>query len=95
MFGLYVISFQVLTILIFGIFIRIDSASSGESALSQSFILLLGYTLISIRYRLYDWTTLTNLVFVSAITFQWNILFYIFWTSCVNNSFASTSSITS
>lgn len=94
MFGLYVISFQVLTIVLFGIFIRIDSTSTESSSLSQSFILLLGYTLISIRYRLYDWTTLTNLIFISAITFQWNTLFYIFWTSCANATFTSTSNIT-
>lgn len=95
MFGLYVISFQVLTIVLFGVFIRIDSTSTESSSLSQSFVLLLGYTLISIRYRLYDWTTLTNLIFISAITFQWNTLFYIFWTSCVNSSFSATANITS
>ena len=95
MFGLYVISFQVLTIVLFGIFIRIETSSTTTTSLSQSFVLLLGYTLISIRYRLYDWTTLTNLVFISAITFQWNTLFYIFWTSCVNNSFSATSNLTS
>lgn len=95
MFGLYIISFQVLTIVLFGIFIRVSSASASSASLSQSFSLLLGYTLISIRYKLYDWTTLTNLIFIAAITFQWNTLFHIFWTSCVTSTFTSTSEVTS
>lgn len=94
MFGLYIISFQVLTIVLFGIFIRISSTTTTTASLSQSFSFLLGYTLISLRFKLYDWTTLTNLIFISAVTFQWNTLFHIFWTSCVTNTFSSTSYIT-
>lgn len=95
MFGIFVISFQVLMVLLFGIFIRVGTASTTAYSFNQPFVFLLGYTLISIKFKLYDWTTIINLVFISAITFQWNTLFYIFWSSCVNNSFTVTSYITS
>ena len=95
MFGLYVISFEVLVTVLYGVFLRITSEDlANVSYLSQSFLFLLGYILITIRYKLYDWTTLINLIFVSAISFQWCTLFSIFWNSCLNSSFASTSDIT-
>jgi hypothetical protein len=48
----------------------------------------------SISHRQFDWSVLSNLLLVAAVCFQWNALFYAFWTSCLNNSFNATTSIT-
>lgn len=53
----------------------------------------LGYTMYTFNYRKFDWSVLTNLLFVTAIVLQWNTLFYAFWVSCLTVTFNATTSI--
>lgn len=48
----------------------------------------------SLNYKQFDWSILSNLLLVAAVCFQWNALFYAFWTSCLKNTFSSTTSVT-
>jgi hypothetical protein len=49
------------------------------------------YTVVSFRYKMFDWSMLTNLLFIIAISIQLNTLYIMFWQSCFNG-FNSTSS---
>lgn len=47
------------------------------------------------RFRMYDWSQLTNYLFVVAICFQMNTLYVMFWESSFYNTFSSTTYISS
>jgi len=45
--------------------------------------------------RLYDWSMLTNYLFVLAVCFQMNTLYLMFWDSAFNSGFSSNMTINS
>lgn len=47
------------------------------------------------KHRSLDWTVLTNYLFIVALAFQINTLYYFFWYQVFADTFASTSSMTS
>lgn len=55
------------------------------------FMLTLAYTVVSFRYKMFDWSMLTNLLFIIAICIQLNTLYIMFWASCFSG-FNATSS---
>jgi hypothetical protein len=99
--GVYLIIFEIFIIIIYGIFVRTDSTntlSTYMQSISSSFYFIFGnyllisaYTVVSFRYKMFDWSMLTNLLFIIAISIQLNTLYIMFWASCFNG-FNSTSS---
>ena len=99
--GVYLIIFEIFIIIVYGIFVRTDSTNTVSTYLqyiSTSFyfifgnsFIILAYTVVSFRYKMFDWSMLTNLLFIIAICIQLNTLYIMFWSSCFNN-FYSTSS---
>ena len=44
---------------------------------------------------MYDWSQLTNFLFIAAICFQLNTLYFMFWESAFYRQFNSTTNVTS
>lgn len=90
--GLYILIFEIFIIVIYGIFIRTgtDSTSTSYYYIEAPLYFTLAFTLLSMKFRMYDWSQLTNFLFVLAVSFQMNTLYVIFWKDCFNKSFSST-----
>lgn len=93
--GLYILIFEIFIILFYGIFLRTGDTSNTYSDLESPLYFTLAFTLLSLRLRMYDWSVLTNYLFILAISFQMNTLFVMFWEASFYNNFTSTTSITS
>ena len=94
--GLYILIFELFIIIFYGIFLRTgDSTNSTFYDMENALYFTLGFTLLSMRGRMYDWSLLTNYLFVIAISFQLNTLYVIFWQSSFYREFNSTTNITS
>lgn len=84
-------------IVIYGIGVRTSTSSTDTSlisyvsTISSGFYFLLAYTLISLKHKMFDWSMITNLLYILVITFQMNTLWYMFWASTFDG-FNSTSS---
>ena len=94
--GLYILIFEVFIIVIYGIFVRTgtDSSVTAYYYIEAPLYFTLAYTLLSMRFRMYDWSQLTNFLFVLAISFQMNTLYIMFWKDSFDKNFSSTQSIT-
>jgi len=92
--GYYILIFELAIIVLYGIFLRTGyTTTSSFSDLEAPLYFTLAFTLLHFKYRMYDWSQLTNLLFVAAITFQLNTLLFIFWESSFYRTFNSTSNI--
>ncbi len=92
-------------ILFFGIFVRtstddtslttyITTIASGFYFLLGILFFILAYTATSFKFKMFDWSMLTNMLFIIIISLQLNTLFVMFWLSCFDG-FNTTSSFTS
>ena len=94
--GYYILIFEIAIIIFYGIFVRTGyTAVSSFADLEAPLYFTLAFTLLHFKHRMYDWTQLTNLLFVAAITFQLNTLFFMFWESSFYRSFNSTTNVSS
>jgi hypothetical protein len=94
--GLYILIFEVFIIVFYGIFVRTGSATTSYfSDLEAPLYFTLAYTLLTMRFRMYDWSQLTNYLFIVALCFQMNTLYIMFWEACFYSSFSSTTNISS
>lgn len=94
--GLYILIFEIFIIIFYGIFLRTGSDSNYTyNNLEAPLYFTLAFTLLSMKYRMYDWSLLTNYLFIVAISFQLNTLFVIFWEACFYQYFPSTTNISS
>ena len=94
--GLYILIFEAFIILFYGIFIRTGTDTvSTFTDLEAPLYFTLAFTLLSMRFRMYDWSQLTNYIFIVAISFQLNTLYFMFWESSFYRNFSSTTNISS
>lgn len=101
MFSLIVLIFQAIAIIFIGIFARSTDTSitttvngtANSTLISQSLILLLGFTLMYSPFRKLSIFSFVSLLIVISITAQTNILFGTLWDSCFNG-FSSSFQIT-
>ena len=91
--GLYILIFEVFIIVIYGIFVRTGSTLSAITELESTIYFTLAFTLINMKYRMYEWSHLTNYLFIMALCFQINTLFLMFWDAAFHNTFAATTTI--
>lgn len=96
MLGKIVLIFEIAIIILFGIFVRTDdSSTSSITSISSALLFVAVYAYIMSRQRSLDWTVLTNYLFIAALAFQVNALYYFFWFQVFADTFSSTSSMTS
>lgn len=103
MFGIYIIIFEIFIIVLYGIFMRTSTATALTSltSIESGLYFTLGinckyiaYTIITLKHKMYDWSTITNYIFILAVTLQTNNLYYFFWKYCFDRNFSATSVIT-
>ena len=91
--GIYLIVFEVFIIIFFGIFVRTSPDDSTlltyVTSIASGFYFLIGnskfnqaFTATSFKYKMFDWSMLTNMLFILIISLQLNTLFMMFWQSC-------------
>jgi hypothetical protein len=97
----------VFIIIFFGIFVRTstDASVTGSLAdyitvISSGLYFLLGnssfipaFTATSFKFKMFDWTMMSNMLFILIVCLQLNTLYLMFWQSCFNG-FSATSSFT-
>jgi hypothetical protein len=90
--GLYILIFEIFIIVLYGIFVRTntDSTLTAYYDIEGPLYFTLAFTLLSMRFRMYDWSQLTNFLFVLAISFQMNTLYMMFWKAAFYKEFNST-----
>ena len=79
--GFYILIFEICIIIFYGIFVRTGSSTVDYTTLEAPLYFCLAFTLYSMKHRMFDWSQLTNFLFILAITFQLNTLFIMFWDS--------------
>lgn len=94
--GLYILIFEIFIIILYGIFVRTGTATiSTFSDIEAPLYFTLAFTLLHMKNRMYDWSQLTNFLFITAISFQLNTLYFMFWESSFYQAFSSTTNISS
>lgn len=82
--------------MLYGIFVRTGSTSSTSGSISDietPLYFTLAFTLLNMRFRMYEWSQLANYLFVMALSFQLNTLYMMFWDNAFNRTFAATTNI--
>lgn len=103
MLGIVILVFEILMIILYGIFIRTDSiTTSATSSLDSGLFFIAcksrvisGYAFLCTKHRNLDWTVLTHYLFIVMICFQINTLYFYFWSSAFAQVFSATSSLSS
>ena len=72
-----------------------DAGDSVATGTEGPMYFTLAFTLANLRGRMYDWSHLTNYLFICALAFQTNTLYLMLWDSAFNGGFSSTTTITS
>jgi hypothetical protein len=93
--GLYILIFEIFIIVLYGIFARTGTTTTGVSDLETPLYFTLAFTLLNLKFRMYDWNQLTNYLFIVALVFQMNTLYLMFWDSAFNTGFSATTTINS
>lgn len=93
--GLYILIFEIFIIVLYGIFARTGSTTTGVSDLETPLYFTLAFTLVNMKYRMYEWNQLANYLFIAALVFQMNTLYMMFWDAAFNTSFYATTNINS
>jgi hypothetical protein len=67
--------------------------SSGLYFLLGNSSFIPAFTATSFKFKMFDWTMMSNMLFILIVCLQLNTLYLMFWQSCFNG-FSSTSSFT-
>lgn len=101
MLSVFIVGGQLVLVILFGIFVRIDTATlDNASSFVGTLVFLLGSTsnhsgfaLLGAAQKHLSWTSLGNLLYLFSICLQWNLLWQVLWRSCFT-SFSSSFTLT-